>query len=72
MYGEITKFRKDIGFGVIVAEDGRKFRFADSDILNRAEMREGREVNFEISGLKPQGIIVIAGSPWTAFGNISA
>lgn len=71
MYGEIKKFREDIGFGVIVAEDGRKFRFADTDILNRAEMREGREVNFVVAGLKPESIIVIAGSPWTAFGSIA-
>ena len=27
MYGEIKKFRRDIGVGVIEAEDGRKYRF---------------------------------------------
>jgi cold shock CspA family protein len=72
MYGEIKKFREDIGFGVIVAEDGRKFRFTDSEILNREEMQEGREVNFVVAGLRPHSIIVISGSPWTAFGGIAS
>lgn len=69
-YGAITKFRSDLGFGVIVAEDGSKYRFSDAEILNRSEMREGREVNFVVLGLHPQSIIVMAGSPWTAFGSL--
>ena len=72
MQGEIKKFREDIGFGVILAEDGRKFRFAGSDILNRDEICEGREVDFVVLGLTPQRIIVISGSPWTAFGGLAA
>lgn len=71
MYGEIKKFRSDIGVGVIVAEDGHKYRFEKSAILNRRENLEGEEVHFELGGLKPREIIVLAGSPWAAFGGIS-
>ena len=34
MYGQITKFREDIGVGVIEAEDGRRYRFAKNEIVN--------------------------------------
>lgn len=70
MYGEIKKFRRDIGVGVIEAEDGRKYRFERSAILNRRDDLEGQEVHFDLASLKPQGIIVLAGSPWAAFGSI--
>lgn len=72
MYGEIKKFRRDIGIGVIQAEDGRKYRFERAAILNRRDDLEGEEVNFDVENLKPHDIIVLAGSPWTAFGSIGA
>lgn len=68
MYGEITKFRTDINIGVIVAEDGRKYRFDGQDIRNRRDDLEGVEVYFESASVKAREIIVLAGSPWTAFG----
>jgi cold shock CspA family protein len=71
MYGEIKKFRSDIGIGVIVGENGHKYRFDTSAIRNRREELEGEEVYFELGGLKPREIIVLAGSPWAAFGGIS-
>lgn len=71
MYGEIKKFRSDLGIGVIVAEDGSKYRFDKSAILNRRDDLEGEEVHFELGGLKAREIIVLAGSPWAAFGGIS-
>jgi cold shock CspA family protein len=70
MYGEIKKFRRDLGVGVIRAEDGRSYRFADVEIRNRLEELEGHEVHFELGGLKARDIIVLAGSPWAAFGGI--
>lgn len=70
MYGAIKKFRRDIGVGVIEAEDGRKYRFERSAVLNRREDLEGQEVYFDLSSLRPQGVIVLAGSPWAAFGSI--
>ena len=70
MYGEIKKFRRDLGVGVIEAEDGRKYRFDRSAILNRRDDLEGQEVHFSLSNLNPRQIIVLAGSPWAAFGGI--
>jgi hypothetical protein len=70
MYGEIKKFRSDLGIGVIAAENGRAYRFEHAEILNRHEDLEGLEVHFELGGLKAREIVVLCGSPWTAFGGI--
>jgi cold shock CspA family protein len=70
MYGEIKKFRRDIGVGIIAAEDGRAYRFERTEILNRQDELEGQEVHFELGDLKARGIVVLAGSPWAAFGSI--
>ena len=70
MYGEIKKFRPDLGVGIIRAEDGRSYRFAGGEIRNRFEDLEGHEVHFEVGGLKAHDIIVLAGSPWAAFGSL--
>jgi cold shock CspA family protein len=71
MYGEIKKFRADLGVGVIRAEDGRAYRFEGSAIRNRFDNLEGQEVHFQLGELKARDIIVLAGSPWSAFGSIS-
>lgn len=68
MYGAITKFRSDLGVGIIAAEDGRAYRFQRTEILNRRDDLEGEEVYFELGDLKAREIIVLAGSPWMAFG----
>jgi cold shock CspA family protein len=70
MYGEIKKFRRDLGIGVIHAENGRAYRFERTEIRNRREDLEGQEVHFEIGSFKARDIIVLAGSPWAAFGGI--
>jgi hypothetical protein len=72
MYGEIKKFRRDLGVGVIVAENGQAYRFDGAAIRNRRDDLEGEEVYFDLGGRKAQDIIVLAGSPWTAFGGIAA
>jgi len=70
MYGEIKKYRRDIGIGVIVAENGRSYRFERNSILNRRDDLEGQEVYFDLGGSKAREVIVLAGSPWAAFGGI--
>ena len=68
MYGQITKFRADIGYGVIEAEDGRKYRFSKSEIINVNQQLVGESVNFLVETRQPKAIFLLAGSPWTAFG----
>ena len=70
MYGQITKFRDDIGVGVIEAEDGRKYRFAKTEIINTADRLIGQGVDFLIVASRPRQIIMMSGSPWTAFGGL--
>jgi len=70
MYGQITKFRQEIGTGVIRAEDGRKYRFASAELINGEQGLVGYGVDFVLSERRPKDIIVLAGSPWTAFGSI--
>lgn len=65
--GEITKYRADIGYGVIVAEDGRKFRFTRSDIVNSTSDLVGVSVDFVVEASRPKQIIVLEGSPWSVF-----
>jgi hypothetical protein len=45
--------------------------FQCAEILNRRNDLEGQEVHFELGELKAGGNIVLAGSPWTAFGNVT-
>ncbi|HXF52686.1 MAG TPA: hypothetical protein VNK52_01050 [Hyphomicrobiaceae bacterium] len=68
MYGRISKYREDIGVGVIVTDDGRKYRFSRSDVLNRNHAILGEDVDFVPEGNRPIEIIVMKGSPWTVFG----
>lgn len=72
MQGQITKFRDDIGFGVITAETGRKFRFSNTEIQNPNGKLVGLEVDFLVDETKPSKIILLHGSPWTAFGSAGA
>lgn len=71
MQGHITKFHERIGFGVISAADGRKYRFAKSDIQNPNGGLVGLDVDFvvESHSPSPRDIILLHGSPWTVFGS---
>ena len=69
--GEITKYRDDIGFGVIVTDNGRKYRFTKSDIINSASRLIGLTVDFVVVANRPTDIILLIGSPWTIFGSPS-
>lgn len=70
MYGRITKYRSDVGFGVIEADNGRKFRFAKAAIRNSAAHLVGQDVDFIVVSSRPIDIIMMSGSPWTAFGSL--
>jgi hypothetical protein len=72
MYGQITKFRDDLGVGVIAAEDGRRYRFAQNALLSAARPLVGQEVDFLIVASRPSAIIMMSASPWKAFGDICA
>jgi cold shock CspA family protein len=67
--GQITKFRADIGFGVITSENGRKYRFTKSEVINSGDELVGTTVDFVVVASRPQQIIVMQGSPWTVFGH---
>lgn len=70
MYGEIIKFRPDLSVGVIAAEDGRKYRFAKSEIVGNFRDLVGENVDFIVDARRPRQIIVTSASLWTAFGDI--
>ncbi len=67
MLGQIESFRRDIGVGVIKAEDGRKYRFLRGNIINERAQIMGEEVDFTLDSRTPREIIVLAGSPWSVF-----
>jgi hypothetical protein len=68
MYGHVTTYRRDLGVGIISAEDGRKYRFQRGSLINLRPDLLGVEVDFELSGRTPKDIIVLAGSPYAVFG----
>jgi hypothetical protein len=72
MFGQITKFRDDIGVGVITAENGRKYRFAKDALISAPRPPLGEEVDFVVVASRPREIIMLSGSPWKAFGAICA
>ncbi|MBN8913494.1 MAG: hypothetical protein J0H65_15835, partial [Rhizobiales bacterium] len=67
MQGQITKFHDTIGFGVIRALDGRKYRFSKSDIRNPNGRLVGLDVDFLVESRSPKDIILLHGSPWGVF-----
>lgn len=69
MHGSITKFKANLGVGVIVAEDGRKYRFKGDEIVNLNGKIVGHEVDFEVNRVaRPKDIILLTGTPWSVFG----
>jgi cold shock CspA family protein len=68
MHGQITKFSEQVGFGVIEAEDGSKYRFDKSTVMNLNGRLVGHTVDFVVAARRPKDIILMTGSPWTAFG----
>jgi len=68
MHGRITKFSTKDGFGVIEADDGAKYRFAKSEVVNLNGKLVGHSVDFLLNARRPQDIILMTGSPWSVFG----
>jgi hypothetical protein len=68
MHGQISKFNERIGYGVIEAEDGSRYRFAGTEVLNLDAGLVGHSVDFVLDTRRPSAIILMTGSPWTAFG----
>ena len=68
MKGEINKFREKLGFGVIKAENGQKYRFAKKDVKNLNGKLVGHEVDFLINTRRSTEIFLLQGTPWSAFG----
>ncbi len=72
MHGRITKFSDEVGFGVIEADDGSKYRFAKTEIKNLNGHLVGHTVDFLVAARRPKEIFLMTGSPWTAFGGSGA
>ena len=72
MHGRITKFSDEVGFGVIEADDGSKYRFAKTEIKNLNGHLVGHTVDFLVATRRPKEIFLMTGSPWTAFGGNGA
>ena len=67
MYGRITKFSPEVGFGVIEAEDGAKYRFGQDAVVNLNGKLVGHSVDFLVSARRPKDIILMTGTPWSVF-----
>lgn len=67
MHGRITKFSTKVGFGVIEAENGSKYRFAKSEIVNLNGKLVGHSVDFVLDARAPKDIILMTGTPWSVF-----
>lgn len=72
MQGSITKFRGDLGLGVIEGINGQKYRFFSSHLFNPSEALVGLEVDFRLESRQAREIVVLHGSPWAAFGHTGA
>ena len=72
MHGQITKFSEKVGFGVIEAEDGSKYRFDKSAVMNLNGRLIGHNVDFLVAARRPTDIILMTGSPWNVFGGDAA
>jgi cold shock CspA family protein len=68
VHGRITKFNEEIGFGVIEADDGGKYRFVRSEIKNLNGHLVGHTVDFLVAARRGKEIFLMTGTPWTAFG----
>ncbi|MEO1281152.1 MAG: hypothetical protein AAFV69_05390 [Pseudomonadota bacterium] len=67
MHGQITKFSKTLGYGVIAAEDGRKYRFAGDQVMNVNGKLVGHDVDFLLSTARAKDVILLTGSAWSVF-----
>jgi cold shock CspA family protein len=71
MHGQITRFSEEVGYGVIEADDGSKYRFAKSEVVNLNGHLIGHSVDFVVAARRPKDIILMTGSPWSVFSGTS-
>ncbi|MFN3622949.1 MAG: hypothetical protein ACK4TP_02710 [Hyphomicrobium sp.] len=67
MHGRITKFSAKDGFGVIEADDGSRYRFAEAEVVNLNGKLVGHSVDFLLNDRRPKDIILMTGTPWSVF-----
>ncbi len=67
MHGRITKFSTKDGFGVIEAENGAKYRFAENEVVNLNGKLVGDSVDFLLDARRAKDVILMTGFPWTVF-----
>ena len=72
VHGRITKFSEEVGFGVIEADDGAKYRFAKTEVKNLNGHLVGHTVDFLVAARRPKDIFLMTGTPWSAFGGNGA
>lgn len=70
MYGKIVKYSDRLGQGIICADDGQRLRFKARSVRNLGGKLVGSDVDFLVESRQPREIIMLSGSPWTAFGPI--
>ncbi len=68
MHGQIVKFDDTLGFGVIHAEDGSRFRFTKDEVVNPNGKLVGYDVDFLLESRRAQQIFLMYGTPFDAFG----
>ena len=71
MHGQITRFSEEVGYGVIEADDGSRYRFAKSEVVNLNGHLIGHSVDFVVAARRPKDIILMTGTPWTVFSGTS-
>ena len=71
MHGQITRFSEEVGYGVIEADDGSKYRFAKSEVVNLNGHLIGHSVDFVVAARRPKDIILMTGTPWSVFSGAS-
>jgi hypothetical protein len=69
MQGQIVSFQERLGQGVIVSEDGHRYRFTKGEIQNLNGKLVGLDVDFLVESRRPKDIILLHGSPWHVFGS---
>lgn len=67
MQGRITKFNERVGHGIIVGEDGSKYRFAKSEVMNLNGRLVGYEVDFLLNQRRAADVVLMTGTPWNVF-----
>jgi len=68
MQGQITKYRPDLGIGVIASESGHRFRFSTAALVNPDAHLLNADVDFETREGRASDVILLRGDPWTVFG----